>query len=289
MLRWCAVLLLPALLAFAGEREGVVRDTTIRGDRLDADLYGNFYVLDRGTSLLRQYGPDRKLLHEVGGQGWEGERFDRPAGLWARNGIDVYVADYGNHRVVRLDRALAFVSSLSTRDSDNPEERFGYPTDVALSRLGELYICDSENSRVLRVSRQNTVTGTFGDFGGGLGRLTQPREIEVSPADVVYVLDNKRVVMYDVFGNFTGVLADGLLNEPRALWSDQQGIMVVDGEMLYCFDGHGRPLCSVMLTSAVGDHTSPVRSIAASRGTVYLLTDEGLVMLPDPRAGGLDK
>lgn len=265
----------------------------ISGDCVDADLYGNIYLLDREKNTLCEYDGNVKLLREMGGRGWEGERFDRPAGLWARNGIDVYVADYGNHRIVRFDRSLDFVSSFSTRESENPDERFGYPSDVAMSRLGELYICDTENSRILKVDRQNNVAGSFGGFGAGRGRLLAPTQIEVSPQDVVYVVDGKRIVLFDVFGNFTGVLADGLLHDPHAIWSDNDGVVVVDGEMLYCFDEHQRPICSVACATLLGNESRKVRSIAASRGLLYLLTENGLSTAPDPRASvgspGLDK
>jgi len=265
----------------------------LQGDCVDVDVYGNVYLLDRAQDMVRLYDKDLNLLREAGGQGWEGERFDRASGFWARNGIDVYVADYGNHRIVRFDRSLNFVSSLSTRENENPQESFGYPTDVAVSRLGELYICDSENSRILKIDRQNNVAGSFGGFGAGKGRLMAPSQIEVSPQDVIYVVDGTRIVMFDLFGNFTGLLADGLLHDPRALWSDQDGLLVVDGEMLYCFDDHQRPLCSVALATLLGDDGTKVRSLAAKGGKVYLLTGWGLSTAPDPRSsvrsGGLDK
>jgi DNA-binding beta-propeller fold protein YncE len=292
MVRFALVCFLLAAFVFFCPPAGVA-DGPISGDCVDVDLYGNIYVLDREKNTLCQYDRNLNLLREIGGQGWEGERFDRPAGLWARNGIDVYVADYGNHRIVRFDRSLNFISSFSTRESDNPDERFGYPGDVALSRLGELYICDTENSRILKVDRQNTVAGSFGGFGAGKGRLLTPAQIEVSPQDAVYVVDGKRIVVFDVFGNFTGVLADGVIHDPRALWTDQRGVLVVDGDMLYCFDDHQRPICSLALATLLGNEHVRVRSVAVSGDLMYVLTESGLTTAPDPRASlrspGLDK
>jgi hypothetical protein len=292
MIRFLPVCFVLIALMLIYPAAGVAADP-ISGDCVDVDLYGNIYVLDREKNTLCQYDKNLKLVREIGGEGWEGERFDRAAGLWARNGIDVYVADYGNHRIVRFDRSLNFVSSFSTRESDNPDERFGYPSDVAVSRLGELYICDTENSRILRVDRQNNVAGSFGGFGAGKGRLLAPLQIEVSPQDAVYVVDGKRIVIFDVFGNFTGVLAGGVIHDPRALWSDQHGVLVIDGEMLYCFDEHQRPICSLAVATVLGNDRVKVRSIAVSGDLIYLLTDSGFSTVPDPRASvspsGLDK
>ena len=123
----------------------------VEGTSLDVDVNGNIFVVDSRSSTLTLFDREMHKVVTAGGPGWENGRFDQPAGLWARNGLDVLVADYGNHRIQRFDRTLSFVSSLSTRDADNPSDRFGYPSDVTLSRLGELFLCDTENSRIKRL------------------------------------------------------------------------------------------------------------------------------------------
>ena len=142
------------------------QQTTSRG-QLDVDIYGNIYILNTDRNTLKLFAKDRSLKREVGGSGWENDQFDRPSGLWARNGIDVFVADYGNHRIQRFDRHLSYVSTLYARENPDPDERFGYPTDVAVSRLGDLFICDSENSRIVKVNRFTQVERTFGGFSAG--------------------------------------------------------------------------------------------------------------------------
>jgi DNA-binding beta-propeller fold protein YncE len=146
----------------------------LSGTVLDVDLYGNIYVLDAEKNTLSLYDRSGLLQNNVGGPGWLDGQFDRPSGVWARNGIDVFVADYGNHRIERFDRSLSFISSFSTRESDNPDDRFGYPSGVALSRLGELFICDTENGRIVKVDRFSTVERTFGGIGGGEGTSGDP-------------------------------------------------------------------------------------------------------------------
>ena len=131
------------------------KTTTIAGSQVDIDIYGNIFALDEGRNTLTLFSDDYVKLRDVGGPGWEDDQFDLPRGLWARNGIDVFVADYGNHRIQRFDRNLNFVSSLFTRDNTNPEERFGYPTDVALSRLDRpsgYFIAATENDNDRRKS-----------------------------------------------------------------------------------------------------------------------------------------
>ena len=251
----------------------------IRGSQCDVDVYGNIVVLDTDHNVVRLYTKERALLREVGGSGWENDQFDRPAGLWARNGIDIFVADYGNHRIQRFDRKLNFISSFSTRESSRPDERFGYPTDVALSRLGDLYICDGENSRIIKVNRFNQVERPFGGFDAGEGRLHQPTRVQLGPKDYVYVLDGNRIVVFDSFGNYIHDLRG--LTKPASFYADGDGILVLDEDRLTCFDVEERPIRAIPI-SAIIEGEDDIRSLSMGRGSLWVMTASGLTNLPDP-------
>ena len=280
--RTCMIVLLALLLGIPMVYS-TAQEPAIEGDRLDVDIYGNIFVLDAERNTLRQYTREQKLVREVGGPGWQDAQFDRPKGIWARNGIDIFVADFGNHRIQRFDRTLSFVSSLSTRSSDNPDERFGYPTDVAISRLGELFICDGENSRMVKVNRLSQVERTFGGFGAGEGSLRNPERVEIGPGDNLYVQDGDRIVEFDAFGNFVENLSAGVFKKPSCLFADPNGIVVVDDTTLYCFDSHNRPEAVLSLPRLLGGPVKEIRSIALSIGNLYILTSTGLSVIPDPR------
>jgi hypothetical protein len=275
---------LVSALGFSGA-DGLrpVQEGTLSGTAISVDIYGNAFVLESESSILHVYSRDRVLLHEVGGQGWENERFDRPAGVWARNGIDVYVADYGNHRIQRFDRNLTFVSSLSTRDNSNPDERFGYPSDVSVSRSGDLFICDTENSRIVKVNPLNGMFQTFGGFGAGQGRLLRPSHVQVGPKDNVYVLDSPRVVVFDNFGNYLQELSPGVSAGPTALFADEQRVAVLDSTSIAFYDQDNRPGPVVQLNTVLGQEPVHVTSISISNGVLYILTESGLFTAPDPR------
>jgi hypothetical protein len=271
-------------LGFVGMDDPLpVQASAIHGTALSVDIYGNLFVLDSESSILRMYSRDRVLLHEVGGQGWENDQFDRPMGIWARNGLDVYVADYGNHRIQRYDRNLTFISSLYTRDNPNPDQRFGYPSDVSLSRTGDLFICDTDNSRIVKVNLLNGVFLPFGGFGAGQGRLLHPWRAQVGPKDNVYVLDAPRVVVFDNFGNYVQDLAPGIFSNPTALFADEQGVAVLDSSTVYFFDQDNRPGPAVQVEPIVAPEPVHIRSIAASNGVLYLLAESGLYTVADPR------
>src|SRR5262245_35439924 len=109
---------------------GVFRNATCFA--LDAE--GNFYVIDQGTSELLKLSPEGKLLVKVGGYGWSNPGFDHPSDIIAPNVLDVYVSDYGNHRIEKFDRTLNLVSTLPSETEESPERDFGYPGGVGVSR-----------------------------------------------------------------------------------------------------------------------------------------------------------
>ncbi len=258
---------------------------TIHGSAISVDMAGVMTIVDNRACTVSQFSQNGKLLREIGGQGWGNDQFDRPAAVWAKNGIDVFVADYGNHRIQRFDNALAYVSTLSTRDDSDPDKRFGYPTAVTLSRLGELFICDGENSRIAKVGSSNQVDLTFGGYGAGAGRLNRPLQIDCGPNDDLYVLDPPRIVMFDAFGNYLGDLAQGAIAHPLALCATQNAVVVIDSVSLFFFDAQQHLSAQVPLPErarAIG-----ISSCAATASAVYLLGEGGLEIVP--RTDNLDK
>jgi len=204
------------------------------------------------------------------------------------NGIDLYVADYGNHRVQRFDRNLNYVSTLFTRDDPDPMKRFGYPSGVALSRLGELFILDGENVRVLKVNRANVVERTFGGIDAGRGRLRAPSDIVVGPGDRVYVVDRGRVVVFDTFGNYVRELMPLDEGGEARIAVDERGVVVLQGGTVSCFDREDR-----MVRAAESGGMLPSRAaavdVALHAGRLYVLTEGALWAVADPRAPTSEK
>jgi DNA-binding beta-propeller fold protein YncE len=269
------------LLASAPARSAApgLDSISVTASAVDVDISGNVYLLDSERGMLSILGPSGAPIASMGGMGWENTKFDNPRGLWARNGIDVFVADYGNHRVQRFDRRLNYISTLFTRDNDVPEERFGYPTDVGVSRLGDLFVCDGENQRLIRIGRDGTTIRSMGDYTAGKGRLVAPTRVDVGAHDRVYVVDGKRVVVLDLFGNYLHDLPLGAA--PVAFWADDEGVLAADGRRLYAFDAEERPGGVVDLEPWLGGR--PVLAVAAGRGNLYLLVHGVLLIRPDPR------
>ncbi len=243
------------------------------------DPGGDIYVLDGGKNMLIQLSAQQTGKRASGGYGWSDVAFDQPKDVVAPNGLDIYVADYGNHRIQRLDRNLNFVSAIPAAGNQT-EPAFRYPMSVAVSRQGALFITDGENGRILKYVN-NVLERTFGDVGGGAARLRQPSRVRISDKDIVYVQDRNLLVRYDYFGNYLSPFGPGALRKLIAFTLDHRKVYAVDSSAVYAFNSNGMldwslPLDSLM-TSTEGE--APV-DIALSKDTLYLLTPHRLIAHP---------
>jgi len=204
------------------------------------DPHGNVYVIEGGASKVVKLSPEGEVLETAGGYGWTDQAFDHPADVTAPNGLDVYVADYGNHRIQRFDRNLNFVSSFSTRDDEAAAVRFGYPRGVAQDRFGSLFITDGENKRIAKVNSSGVIESVFGDIGAGEGRLESPSRVRVSSDDRVYVQDLNRIVIFDIFGNYLGTLGNKLFQRLRNFAVEEKTVYVLDSCTVDAFREGGK-------------------------------------------------
>jgi sugar lactone lactonase YvrE len=131
-----------------------------------------------------------------------GARFAEPFGV-AVDGDAVYVA--GAHAVWRIE-ADGRVRPLAGRtrgfaDGAADEARFDTPSHLALAPDGSLYVADSGNHAIRRVTRDGVVTTIAGDGQPGAGdgrgaRLRGPVGVAVGPTGRIFAADtyNDRIV-----------------------------------------------------------------------------------------------
>jgi hypothetical protein len=87
---------------------------------------------------------------------------NRPHGICANNKGDVYVADTGNHRIVRLfnpDDELQFVTAIGTKGIQDGQ--FLSPHQVALDNMGNIFVSDSGNHRIQVFDNKNNFKFAF--------------------------------------------------------------------------------------------------------------------------------
>jgi DNA-binding beta-propeller fold protein YncE len=205
---------------------------------LSIDPFGCVYVADAGSHTVQKFDSTGARLLSIGGQGWDLAQFDHPMGIDASLGIAVYVADMGNHRVVRCDRDLNALGVFAPRD-DAAGIAFGMPRDVALSRRGPLLIVDGENARIVSTSGFATVDDAFGGVESGAGKLRMPLALAVGDDDEVYVLEPDRVVVFDTYGSYRRQFGEGAIAGARGICAHGGRVVVATAGALLVFDADG--------------------------------------------------
>jgi len=130
----------------------------------------NVIIYNKSMTSLGFYG-----LNERGKR-----RLNGPTGIAANERGDVYVADTGNHRIVRLfnpKRHLDFVDEIGGRGRE--KGRFESPQGVALDVTGTLYVTDAGNHRVQIFDANNRFQYSFGKGGTREGELWFPTGLAV--------------------------------------------------------------------------------------------------------------
>ena len=191
---------------------------------------GNIYVVDAGEQSVIKISPEGKILGSVGGYGWTSTTFDQPHDITVVNGLDVYIADYGNHRIQRFDHNLNYVSTFDGKSDVPGTVTFGYPKSVAVSRSGILFIVDGENNRIVSINplQQNTVS----EFGGNdiqASKLAEPSRIRIALNDHLFVRDRESLNIYDLYGNYISTVSDSAMQNASAFAVDDSVLYVVNG------------------------------------------------------------
>ena len=113
----------------------------------------------------------------------------------------LFIADTNNHRVRRIDHGgtiVAFAGSgrAAYGGDGGPATAadLNLPTGLAFDAAGNVYIADSGNNRVRKVSPNGTITTVAGD--GTSSVLAAPSAVAISPSGVLFITDtdNHRVV-----------------------------------------------------------------------------------------------
>jgi sugar lactone lactonase YvrE len=179
------------------------------------DGAGNLYVADAGNHRIRKIviatGVVSTLAGNTGFGSTDGTgtaaRFSSPRGVAVDGAGNLYVADYGNHRIRKIVIATQEVTTLAGSsagyaDGTGTAAQFNYLHGVAVDGAGNLYVADGSNNRIRKIVIASGVVTTLagGTSGFADGTLTAaqfntPYGVAVDGAGNLYVADqiNNRI------------------------------------------------------------------------------------------------
>jgi sugar lactone lactonase YvrE len=255
-----------------------------KGVAIDSSTPPNVYIADTDNNRVRKVSGG--VITTVAGNGTSGFSGDGgsatnaelsfPEAIAVDNAGNLYIADTDNNRVRKVSGGvISTVAGNGTAGYSGDggvatSAQLSLPEGVAVDSVGNLYIADSLNSRIRRVSAGNITTfagngssGFSGDGGpAGSAALAQPDGVTVDSAGNLYIADteNSRIrkvvagVITTVAGNGqTGYSGDGGAATSASL-AFPQGLAVDSAGNLYIADTNNQRLRKVAggLISTIG-------------------------------------
>ena len=224
------------------------------------DSVGNVYVADTFNHTIRMITPGGVVTTLAGLAGNFGNadgtgsaaRFNSPRGVAVDSAGTVYVADTGNSRIRKIT-AGGVVTTLAGSipgavDGTGPAARFNQPRGIAVDGTGNLYVADTGNHTIRKITAGAVVTtlagaGTVGsnDGTGSAAQFSSPQGVAVDSAGTLYVADTNNNMIRQVTaaavvtklagsgapGGFDGTGVSARFNGPVGVAVDSAGVVYV--------------------------------------------------------------
>ena len=181
---------------------------------LAADSAGNVYVADSNNSTIRRESPAGSVTTRAGSAGQNGSadgigtaaRFNNPTGVAVDSATNIYVADTWNHTIRKVTPARVVTTlagqagSAGSADGIGNAARFNYPSGIAVDSATNLYVADTYNNTIRKLTPVGTnwVVTTLGgapgiwgsaDGRGSAARFSNPNGVAVDGSGNLYVAD----------------------------------------------------------------------------------------------------
>ncbi|MDB5267951.1 MAG: hypothetical protein JWP58_991 [Hymenobacter sp.] len=173
---------------------------------------GTLYVADEENMTIRRLSALGQVTTTAGASATKGSadgpgpaaRFYHPAGLAVAADGTLYVADGENHTIRKImpDGTVSTVAGTAghkgATDGLGPLARFNLPHGVAVDASGVLYVADTFNHTIRKITPAGYVTTLAGQAGhkgsadgaGAMARFFHPAAVAVDAQGVLYVADN---------------------------------------------------------------------------------------------------
>jgi len=231
---------------------------------------GTLYVCDRDHSSVIRMNSEGKVISRFNGLESRVERIFAPIDVCASGGIDIYVLDGANSRIIRLDRDLrnAFVVYNGRSEEKN---RFGTFNGIAYDReSGDLYTTNGSDGSLIRMDMVSKKVSTTGGFGSEKKSLLEPIGLDVDKDGALLVADRKygAAAVIPHFGTDIRYAGKEVLEAPvdvAALPRDRLAVADRRGVVILSRTGTGEGLAGFGV-----DREMAPRSVAYREGKLYI-------------------
>lgn len=175
------------------------------------DSSNNLYITESASNQrVQKFTANGVFLTKWGSPGSGNGQFDHPTGISIAQNSKVYVADESNNRIQKFSTDGNFVLSFGNYGYPGTSEKgpangfFHYPTGVAMSKEGNIFVTDKANNRIQEFTPEgfflSRMGNQFGTSGNGSDEFFAPEGLAFKPGtNTLYIADsaNYRVKKYN--------------------------------------------------------------------------------------------
>ncbi len=208
---------------------------------LDSDSLHRLFIADTYHDRIQMYDTLSQAWTLWGQLGTALGQFKKPNGLVVDGLGNLYVADQGNHRIQKriATNGVWVAVGSNTLISGTALGQFNAPSDVAVDSALTLYVADTWNNRVQKLSTAG-VWSVFVTNGTASGRVQSPRGLHVDSSDNLYVSDDgvqtnglNRIQKFSKTGQYLALLGgrdsgQGNLQSPAGMTIGNGHLYVAD-------------------------------------------------------------
>ncbi|MFA7237562.1 MAG: 6-bladed beta-propeller, partial [Phycisphaeraceae bacterium] len=206
-------------------------------------VFGGLFVFD-----------DQGNFQSVIGQ----SSLQRPCGLTIHPTTrQLFVTDAGLHQLLILTPDGTLMAKLGQRGPAPLPANFNFPTSVAISPDGTIYVCDALNFRIQVFNPDLTFVRAFGIKGDVPGSFSQPKALATDSDGHLYVIDShfEAVEIFDPQGHV--LLSFGEEGRaPGQFWLPT-GIFIDAHNRIYIADSYNRRVQVFDYLPAAGPAPTP--------------------------------
>lgn len=147
---------------------------------LAIDNERNLYIVDQGNNVIRKVLFSGQVITLAGREGevgyldedWTQALFNNPRGIALDSVDSIYITDQGNNLIRKISQN-GFVSTLAGKagevghmDGDLKVARFSSPEGISVDKLDNIFISDSGNHTIRKISSDRQSIITFAGIAG---------------------------------------------------------------------------------------------------------------------------
>ncbi|MBI4978743.1 MAG: chitobiase/beta-hexosaminidase C-terminal domain-containing protein [Spirochaetes bacterium] len=196
---------------------------------LCVDSNGNIILADTWNNRIRKIASDGEVTTIAGSYGGfsDGQStnasFFHPYDVAADNSGNIFVADFDNNCIRKIS-STGYVTTVAGTNiaaySDGPGDMayFNHPSGIAIDNDGNIFVTDSYNNCIRKITSSNIVTTIAGSLsegyvdGNGTGaRFRQPMDIALDSNGNLFISDtwNHRIRKISISGDVTTFAGSG--------------------------------------------------------------------------------